>query len=190
MSKDSKQPRKIVGLDDGDEDSTIIKLVTNVINQEKKNTKQTFKFPKEVAKKRSVLINNILEYDPEPKKNEIPLKYEHIPIETMSMAILFLKEYDGDAPQKPLLNYVKWPDIEEKSIKTLPLQTLIDLIKFFHYIDAQVHLNWVCAALASNIKGKNLEQIKNRMEEEKKESKEVSSQVPASTSTTTTTTTT
>jgi S-phase kinase-associated protein 1 len=149
------------GLDDGDD----VKIITLVSSGDK---------PEEVElnaewAKQSKLVANILEGDSEASKIQV----KQVDGETLKLIVEYLKHHKGKEPAeiaKPIRS-VKMEKIVEDTwdadfINKLHKKQLFQLILGANYMDCKSLLHLGCAKVATMIKGKSPEEIKQILGEE------------------------
>jgi len=150
---------EILGLDDNE--STEITLVAS--NEEKK-----IAINKEWAMM-SKLVSNILEGDSDATKIQV----KQVDGATLELIVQYLKHHQGKEPAeiaKPIRS-VKMEKIVEDPwdatfINKLPKRSLFQLILGANYMDCKSLLHLGCAKVATMIKGKSPEEIKQILGEE------------------------
>merc|ERR550519_1254521 len=160
------QPKKTDDSDDealdADDGSDNITLVSSGDNQ------QRLPVPKDYAKM-SKLVSNILEGDSEA--TEIQVK--QVDGETLKLIVEYLQHHQGKEPAeiaKPIRS-VKMEKIVEDTwdatfINRLAKRALFQLILGANYMDCKSLLHLGCAKVATMIKGKSPEEIKQILGEE------------------------
>lgn len=149
------------GLDDGD-DVTMITLVSSG------DTPAEVTLNAEWAKQ-SKLVANILEGDSEASKIQV----KQVDGETLKLIVDYLKHHEGKEPAeiaKPIRS-VKMEKIVEDTwdadfINKLHKKQLFQLILGANYMDCKSLLHLGCAKVATMIKGKSPEEIKQILGEE------------------------
>jgi len=154
----------MAGLDgDLEEETNIILIPSGGDNAEMGQT-----ISKEYAKM-SKLVANILEGDAEAKEIQV----KQVDAETLKQIIEYLKHHKGKEPAeiaKPIRS-VKMEKIVEDSwdadfINRLQKRQLFQLILGANYMDCKSLLHLGCAKVATMIKGKSPEEIKQILGEE------------------------
>jgi len=156
-----KEDEEVNGLDDNTGNNTI-KLVSSGENPER------IEIQKEYAKQ-SKLVQNILEGD----QDATEIQVKQVDASTLDLICKYLKHHKGKEPAeiaKPIRS-VKMEKIVEdtwdaKFINELPKRSLFQLILGANYMDCKSLLHLGCAKVATMIKGKSPEEIKQILGEE------------------------
>jgi len=160
---EQQQEEEIGGLDD--DENSIIKLVSSGDNPESLEVEKKFAMM-------SKLVSNIVEGDQDA--TEISVKQVDGP--TLKLIVEYLKHHKGQEPAeiaKPIRS-VKMEKIVEdpwdaQFINQLPKRQLFQLILGANYMDCKSLLHLGCAKVATMIKGKSPEEIKQILGEEENE---------------------
>jgi S-phase kinase-associated protein 1 len=160
MAEAAEVDDEIGGLEDNEGDQ--ITLVSSGDNPER------FKIKRDFARQ-SKLVANILEGDSDA--TEIQVK--QVDGQTLQLIVKYLKHHRGKEPAeiaKPIRS-VKMEKIVEDTwdaeyINALPKRSLFQLILGANYMDCKSLLHLGCAKVATMIKGKSPEEIKQILGEE------------------------